>query len=534
VSEPSPARGSLDIDQLEQLVDEGEIETVVTALPDLYGRLVGKRITGRFFLDEIAGDGMHACDYLFACDMEMDPTPGYAFTSWETGYGDFRGIPDLGTLRRASWLDRSALVLCDAYHEDRDELVEVAPRTLLAQTVERAEGLGLVPWMGSELEFFLFRESYASAREKGYRNLATSQHYIEDYHVLSGSFAEPVIGAIRRHVDSSGIPVEFSKGEWGPGQHEINLRYARALEMADRHTIYKLAAKEIAAQNGCALTFMAKFDHQLAGNSLHIHLSLTDTDGRPVFPGERELLPGKRARASETFRFVLGGMLEHARELALFFAPNSNSYKRYRAGTFAPTRVAYSYDNRTVGFRIVGHGPSLRVECRIPGGDARRRCQPLPGLLGADCIGARRHRAPPRPRADLHRGCLRRRRTARSARDPGRSHRRARPQLLCPRLLRRFRGGAPASLCADRAQGPREHRHRFRTKPFLRAHLAPLLRSYRSDFARLRLAAGASAPLACGGLAGPANLLRQCGWSRALAQALPARCLCHVAPMLGR
>ncbi len=363
-------RGRLDLDTLSRLVEEGSIETVVTAVPDLYGRLVGKRITGHFFLEEIARDGMHACNYLFACDMEMNPTPGYAFTSWERGYGDFRGLPDLSTLRRAAWLDRTAIVLCDAYAEEDDELLEVAPRTLLRRQVERAEERGLVPHMGSELEFFLFHETYAGAREKGYRKLATSQHYVEDYHLLSGSFAEPVIGAIRRGVDASAVPVEFSKGEAGPGQHEINLRYARALEMADRHVLYKLAAKEIAAQHDFAITFMAKWDAELAGNSLHIHLSLTDEKGRPVFAGEGEPLPGTRVQASDTFRFALGGMLAHAREFTLLFAPNVNSYKRYRAGTFAPTRVAYAYDNRTVGFRIVGRGPSLRVECRIPGGDA--------------------------------------------------------------------------------------------------------------------------------------------------------------------
>ncbi len=363
-------RGRLDLEDLSRLVDEGAIETVVTAVPDLYGRLVGKRITGHFFLEEVARHGMHACDYLFACDMEMDPTPGYDFTSWATGYGDFRGVPDLGTLRRAAWLERSALVLCDAHAEPGDELLEVAPRTFLRRQVEQATKRGLVPHIGSELEFFLFRDSYAGAREKGYRDLVTTQQYVEDYHILSGSFVESVIGEIRRDVDASAVPVEFSKGEWGPGQHEINLRYAPALEMADRHVIYKLAAKEIAARHGCSLTFMAKWNAALAGNSLHIHLSLTDSEGKPLFAGDGEPIPGTRVQASEIFRSALGGMLAHARELAFFFAPNVNSYKRYRAGTFAPTRIAYSYDNRTVGFRIVGQGPSLRVECRIPGGDA--------------------------------------------------------------------------------------------------------------------------------------------------------------------
>jgi len=362
--------GRLDLEQLRRGVDEGGIETVVTAFPDLYGRLVGKRITGRFFLDAIAGHGMHVCNYLLACDMEMDPTPGYAFTSWASGYGDLRAVPDLGTLRRADWLDRSAIVLCDCLDDESGEPIAVAPRQILRRQIERAAGCGLHFHMGSELEFFLFRDDFERARAKGYRHLRASGGYVEDYHVLSGTFAEPVIGEIRRRVDASGIPVEFSKGEWGPGQHEINLRYAPALEMADRHVIYKLAAKEIAAAAGCSLTFMAKFDEALAGSSLHVHASVSGPDGRALFPGDRPLAPGSPVGASDTFRHALGGMLAHARELALFLAPNPNSYKRYLPGTFAPTGVAWSYDNRTAGFRIVGSGDSLRIECRIPGADA--------------------------------------------------------------------------------------------------------------------------------------------------------------------
>jgi glutamine synthetase len=364
------ARGRLDRAALERAVASGEIETVVTAFPDLYGRLVGKRIMGRFFLDSVVGDGMHACDYLLACDMEMDPTPGYAFTSWETGYGDLKAVPDLSTLRLAAWLPRTALVLCDVVHEDSDRPIEVAPRSILRRQLERARAAGLIAKMGSELEFFLFGHGYGEAREKGYRNLRTKQGYIEDYHILSGTLAEPVIGAIRRDVDASGIPVEFSKGEWGPGQHEINLCFAPALEMADRHVVYKLAAKEIAAAQGHALTFMAKWDAAMAGNSLHVHLSLWNEADEPLFPGDEERIPGRRVRSSEAFAFALGGLLAHARELAWFFAPNVNSYKRYRAGTFAPTAIAWSHDNRTSGFRVVGHGASLRIECRIPGADA--------------------------------------------------------------------------------------------------------------------------------------------------------------------
>ena len=342
----TPVHGMLDFEKLERGIDDGRIETVVTALPDLYGRLVGKRIVAPFFVEEVARHGMHVCDYLLACDMEMDPTPGYAFASWDKGYGDLRAVPDFSTIRIAAWLDKTAIVLCDAVAPDSDDRIEVAPRTILRRQIERLAERGLLPMMASELEFFLFDEDYAAAHSKDYRGLAKSQHYIEDYHVLSSTRVEPVIGEIRRRVDASGIPVEFSKGEWGPGQHEINLRYSNALEMADRHVIYKLAAKEIASAAGCAVTFMAKWDAELAGSSMHVHMSLAGTDGAPHFPGD-EPLPGGGLRSSATFRAFLGGLLAHARELGWFFAPNVNSYKRFRPGTFAPTAIAWSHDNRT-------------------------------------------------------------------------------------------------------------------------------------------------------------------------------------------
>jgi glutamine synthetase len=395
-----PAAGAIDRETLEREVAGERIDTIVTAFPDLYGRLVGKRIHAPFFVSEILDHGMHLCDYLVACDIEMEPTPGYAFASWATGYGDLHATPDLATLRRAAWLERTAIVLCDVEREGQGP-VEVAPRTILRRQLERAARRGLFPMVGSELEFFLFRDGYAAAHAKGFRNLAHHHHYVEDYHVLSGTFAEPVIGAIRRGVDASGIPVEFSKGEWGPGQHEINLRYAPALEMADRHVVYKLAAKEIAAAAGCSLTFMAKFQEDLAGSSLHVHLSLVDAKGAAVFPGDGELA-GSALRASDAFRWFLGGCLAHARELALFLAPNANSYKRYRRGTFAPTGIAWSYDNRTAGFRVVGRGPSLRIECRIPGADANPYLA-YAALLAAGLAGIEARREPgPAFRGDVY------------------------------------------------------------------------------------------------------------------------------------
>jgi len=363
-------RGRLDLETLRRRIEEGSIETVLTVFPDLYGSLMGKRIVGRFFLEEVAKGGMHACYYLLASYIEMEPTPGYVFTSWETGYGDLRAVPDWSTLREAAWLDRTAIVFCDAFEEERDVPIAVAPRSILKAQIEKAASQGIVPHFASELEFFLFKETYSGARKKHYHDLELSQSYNEDYHVLSGGFAEPIIGAIRRLVDASGVPVEFSKGEASAGQHEINLQYAEGVEMADRHVIYKLAAKEIAAAQDASLTFMAKWHTDHAGNSLHVHMSFTDPEGESLFSGDGEPLPGTEARPTDTFRHAVGGLLEHAREFSMLFAPNVNSYKRYVEDTFAPTRIAWSYDNRTVGFRVVGHGPSLRVECRIPGGDA--------------------------------------------------------------------------------------------------------------------------------------------------------------------
>jgi len=397
-------RGRLGLDELVREVEAGRIETIVTAFPDLYGRLVGKRITGTFFLEEVARHGMHCCDYLLACDMEMDPTPGYAYTSWAKGYGDLHAVADLATLRVAAWLDRSAIVLCDVVADDGSgELVEVAPRSILKRQLARAAELGFAAKTGSELELYLFRDGYDEARARRYHDLRPYGGYIEDYHVLSGTFAEPVLGAIRRGVDASAIPVEFSKGEWGPGQHEINLRYAPALEMADRHVLYKQAAKEIAAQHGCSVTFMAKWHEALAGSSLHVHVSLWTPEDRPAFaprsgtsaqagPG----LPDIALEASPSFRWFLGGLLAHARELAWCFAPTPNSYKRYKAGTFAPTRIAWSLDNRTCGFRVVGRGPSLRVECRIPGADANPYLA-YAALLAAGLDGIERRTEPGPP-----------------------------------------------------------------------------------------------------------------------------------------
>lgn len=384
--------GMLTLAELSNAVEQEEIETVITAFPDMYGRLMGKRMGGRFFLDTVARGGMHACDYLLACDMEMDPVPGYEFASWEKGYGDVHCVPDLTTLRWAAWLPRTALVLCDIVAEKGHEPVEVSPRRMLQRQLARARDMGFAVMAGSEIELYAFDETYESARAKHYHDLVTVGRYIEDYHIFQGTKEEGLIGAIRRGLDASGVPVESTKGEWGPGQQEINLTFSEALVQADRNTIYKHAAKEIAFAQGKAVTFMAKFDERLAGSGMHMHISLWDAPGgRNLFEGDEEMGP---VRSSPEFRWFLGGWIAHARELVACWAPYVASYKRYQAGSFAPTGIAWSYDNRTAGFRVVGRGQSLRAECRVPGADANPYIA-YAAALAAGLDGIERRTEPP-------------------------------------------------------------------------------------------------------------------------------------------
>ncbi len=365
---PSNVKGMLTLDDLKEKVANGEVETVLAVFPDMYGRLMGKRITGDFFIEHTAGHGMHACDYLLTVDMEMDVVDGYKFANWQSGYGDFHCVPDFDTLRMITWLDKSAMVVCDLQTEPGHQPVEEAPRTMLKRQLKRLDEAGYSAKGGSEIEYFIFKESYESAQEKGYENLQTFGWYIEDYHMLQGTKEDTLNGAVRKHMDNSGIGVEFSKGEWGPGQHELNLRYAAVLEMADRHVIYKQGFKEIAMAQGLAVSFMAKWRTDLAGSSMHLHLSLWDKAGnKNLFPGSHQAGP---VAVSDEFRWFLGGWMAHAREIAPFYAPYPNSYKRYVSQSWAPTNIAWSYDNRTSGFRIVGSGNSLRIESRIPGADA--------------------------------------------------------------------------------------------------------------------------------------------------------------------
>jgi glutamine synthetase len=346
----------ISVDELRAEVETGAIDTVVVAFTDMQGRLMGKRVHAEFFLEDSVEHGLEGCNYLLALEMEMDPVPGYSIASWEQGYGDFRLEPDLATLRRIPWLEGTALVLADVLSHDGSD-VKPSPRQVLKAQVERAGALGYTPMFGSELEFFLLKETYAEAYAKHYRDLTPSVPYILDYHILATTYDEPLIRQIRNGMQGAGIRVETSKGEAWPGQQEINFRYADAVTMADNHVIYKNGAKEIAHLNGCSVTFMAKPDHTWIGNSCHIHSSLW-RDGENAFAGE-----------SDVFKQYLAGQIAGLKELAIFVAPTINSYKRFAAGSWAPTTLAWGHDNRTCGFRIVGHGPGLRTETRIPGGD---------------------------------------------------------------------------------------------------------------------------------------------------------------------
>jgi glutamine synthetase len=347
----------ISVDELRAQVQDGTVDTVVAALVDMQGRLMGKREVGTFFLEESLEHGLEGCGYLLATDMDMEPLPGYEISSWDRGYGDFVLKPDTATLRRLPWHEATALVLCDVLWGD-GRPVEPSPRRVLQRQVERARELGFEPLAASELEFYLFRQSYAEAHAAHYRDLTPSVPYVLDYHVLATSYDEPLLRTMRNSLLGAGVPIESSKGEaWG-GQQEINFRYGPAVEAADNHVVFKTGVKEIAHQHGCAVTFMAKPDHTMIGSSCHMHVSLW-RDGENAFAGESEL-----------FQHFLAGWIRYGREIALFLAPSINSYKRYVSGSWAPTSLAWGHDNRSCGFRVVGHGPSQRVETRIPGADA--------------------------------------------------------------------------------------------------------------------------------------------------------------------
>ncbi len=357
----SSTPGRLRRDELDALIRDREIDTVILAITDMQGRLQGKRLDAQFFLDELSEGVVEGCSYLLASDVDMNTVSGFALTSWDRGYGDLAFAADFSTIRWVPWHEKTAIVFADV-ETVAGEPVLVSPRQILQRQVDRLAECGWIGLTGTELEFIVFEDSYEEAWLTGYRHLSPANLYNVDYSLLGTARVEPLLGRVRRSMRDAGMVVESLKGECNYGQHEIAFKYAELVDKCDEHSLFKLGTKEIAAQEGCSITFMAKFNER-EGNSCHIHLSLREADGTPVFAGA-----GPHG-FSATFEHFLAGQLAYGRELSLFLAPNINSYKRFVEGSFAPTAMLWGLDNRTCAFRVVGHGPSLRVECRIPGGD---------------------------------------------------------------------------------------------------------------------------------------------------------------------
>ncbi|MEU5975433.1 glutamine synthetase family protein [Streptomyces sp. NPDC047315] len=368
----------LPLTELRALVESGEIDTVVLAFPDMQGRLQGKRFAARFFLDEVVEHGTEGCNYLLAVDPEMNTVDGYAMASWDRGYGDFAMLPDLDTLRRVPWNEGTALLIADLAWDDGAPVV-AAPRQILRRQLDRLAERGWRANVGTELEFIVFKDTFEQAWDRDYRGLTPANQYNVDYSVLGTGRIEPLLRRIRNEMTAAGLTVESAKGECNPGQHEIVFRYDDALVTCDQHAVYKTGAKEIAAQQGCSLTFMAKYNER-EGNSCHIHLSLADADGANLMAGDGP------DGMSPVMRHFLAGQLAALREFSLLYAPNVNSYKRFQPGTFAPTAVAWGHDNRTCALRVVGHGRSMRFENRLPGGDVNPHLA-VAGLIAAGLYG---------------------------------------------------------------------------------------------------------------------------------------------------
>lgn len=366
----------LSVEELYTLVASGEIDTVVLAFPDMQGRLQGKRIAARFFLDEVLHHGTEGCNYLLAVDTEMNTVDGYAMSSWDRGYGDFAMQPDLGTLRRVPWNAGTAMLMADLGWNDGSPVV-AAPRQILRRQLERLAEHGFTAQVGTELEFIVFKDTYEQAWDANYRGLTPANQYNIDYSVLGTGRIEPLLRRIRNEMAAAGLTVESAKGECNPGQHEIAFRYDEALVTCDQHAVYKTGAKEIASQEGVSLTFMAKYNER-EGNSCHIHLSLADAAGHNAMAGPDGM--------SDVMRYFLAGQLAALRDFSLLYAPNINSYKRFQPGSFAPTAVAWGHDNRTCALRVVGHGRSLRFENRLPGGDVNPYLA-VAGLVAAGLHG---------------------------------------------------------------------------------------------------------------------------------------------------
>jgi glutamine synthetase len=375
----------LTIERLRVLIDEGTVDTVLVAMTDMQGRLQGKRCAARYFLNEVVPHATEACNYLLAVDVEMNTVPGYRMSSWERGYGDFVLRPDLDTLRMVPWQEGTAMVLADIEWVTGGE-VPASPRQVLRKQLNRLAERGLAAYVGTELEFIVFDDTYEEAWQSGYRELTPANQYNVDYSLLGTARLEPLLRRIRNDMAGAGLYVESAKGECNPGQHEIAFRYTDALTTCDNHSIYKTGAKEIAAQEGRSLTFMAKYNER-EGNSCHIHISLRSTGGDAVLAGDGE------HGFSKLMRHFLAGQLACLREFTYFLAPNINSYKRFAAGSFAPTAVAWGQDNRTCALRVVGHGESLRVENRVPGGDVNPYLA-VAALVAAGLYGIERELEP--------------------------------------------------------------------------------------------------------------------------------------------
>jgi glutamine synthetase len=385
-------RDSPRLAELEALVRDGRIDTLVVAFTDMQGRLMGKRVQAQAFLDGVIDHGAHFCTYLLGTDMEMNTPEGFALMNWETGYGDWIAEPVWETLRILPWLDKTALVLSDTYSEDGHEEIPVSPRTMLKRQVARAASMGLTVKAGSEFEYYVLKESWEESARRGWGPPERFGYYNEDYHLLQATKAEPLHRLLRNQMTEARVPVEFSKGEAAPGQHEVNIRYDHVLESADRSVIFKHGAKEIAYLNGWGITFMSKPDHTWTGSSGHLHMSVWNEDGSRSLTHDES--SGRPYGMSDTLAWFMAGMMALSRELAIFIAPNINSYKRYASLSWAPVNIVWGRDNRTTGFRVVGHGPSLHVEDRFPGGDMNAYLT-YAAMIGAGLWGIERKLEPP-------------------------------------------------------------------------------------------------------------------------------------------
>jgi len=355
------------LQELQALVRDGRIDTLIVALTDMQGRLMGKRVQAQAFLNGVIDHGAHFCTYLLGTDMEMNTPEGFALMNWETGYGDWIAEPVWDTLRILPWLEKSALVLSDTFTEEDHLEIQVSPRTILKRQVAKAQAAGIAVKAGSEFEYYVLKDSWEDSARAGWGIPKRFGYYNEDYHLLQATKAEPLHRLLRNQMTEARVPIEFSKGEAAPGQHEVNIRYDHVLESADRSVIFKHGAKEIAYLNGWGITFMAKPDHTWTGSSGHLHMSIWDAAGGDPLTHDADA--GLPYGISRQFSQFVAGMMAYSRELAVFIAPNVNSYKRYASLSWAPVNIVWGRDNRTTGFRLVGHGPSLHVENRFPGGD---------------------------------------------------------------------------------------------------------------------------------------------------------------------